>query len=1007
MPSNNNTTSLNDGADAGIGLGSGYGSSIAAQIDSVLSLDNLDEELKNNPKLQELYKNVKHMVAAFLPGDKRRIIADANPAGLSRVPSGDSPKVDEILNQECARAILASLPQSDLNKLIAKVKAKQSKVSKDLISAEQSAAAYAKKFLKAQDPNGKYSASLNASGGKAVLALKIESGETFSFDNQTAKEALPKLMKELDGALSKKRISMKDLVTIATNMKIKFDEGCSWDELKKKIKNVINIYVALVLGKEEGIHASRFDEATTSQIEEILLTTSFGWVTGRVGMNDTSIVAKRKAAEAARAAAKAYSDNLVARSKNDKKYVKTNIKYNKKTGEEKKVVLKTKKRFTGKSKEGYDMFVQSAKAITQQFGLDFDEDTNKVLGAEDSDKVKKLREYLESIGISDASNGNIDALVIDAATQSANEGADIRDQMAKALREKNVKKRKEMLDAIDKRKSTTIVGGIYGKKEQYEQDYSDKIPVISFNNDGELTSETVAKAVPVWVVGEGKPGTTYGGDKEKAAKAKNKDKAYGDEFGKQMFNKLFGDNTKKQLEKSDKKRNGLISRIAGKAKFAKDLIDKYTGEDYKGMSMDEISNKIKADQGYDEDLGPATEDAIGINTSMSIAPQWLDFQKDVRYWMGFGENEDGEATQPRNWSEYLTGLDSYLEKDTSNSEKIAKYLKNVNKFASSKYIKPKMTKSAWRGLDRNYAKAVKGGSEVMPVVDITTKTKNVQTLSDDIKKIGNVLNSISQSTGSVAADTAQLPYYIMSLQEAGLSANAASGGGIAGLVQTVANAAMTAVGEDLKQKAAKTANFATGGTMKARNVSSIITGDAMGKNIFKGGAKPELTTVDWAKKTIDVKPIPKFATGGSVSATTATKESNSGIRSVSRLNTAERNAPMSVGISSGLVKYSKKLSDVDDDGSGTAVKVYSVNTGINDKIKVGDTEMSLFDAVYGIYTMIGALTEAVSSQTEIQASIASGISSLNSTAATISDNMGGDSGGFSFSDEFDAMLAGE
>ena len=45
--------------------------------------------------------------------------------------------------------------------------------------------------------------------------------------------------------------------------------------------------------------------------------------------------------------------------------------------------------------------------------------------------------------------------------------------------------------------------------------------------------------------------------------------------------------------------------------------------------------------------------------------------------MGFGENEDGVATKPRSWSEYLTGLDSYLEKDIDNSEKIAIYLKSA------------------------------------------------------------------------------------------------------------------------------------------------------------------------------------------------------------------------------------------------------------------------------------------------------------------------------------------
>jgi len=168
-----------------------------------------------------------------------------------------------------------------------------------------------------------------------------------------------------------------------------------------------------------------------------------------------------------------------------------------------------------------------------------------------------------------------------------------------------------------------------------------------------------------------------------------------------------------------------------------------------------------------------------------------------------------------------------------------------------------------------------------------------------------------------------------------------------------------------------------------KKVSHFISGDSK-----TGKENKEQVSIDWEKHSYNVKPIPKYANGG--------KENMSG-RSFDLTN-SERGAPMSVGVTSNLISYSRQLQGVKDDGSGKAIKVYSVNPGITDKVDLNGSNISLMELVGSIYTALGNLISVSTTESEIlgviagntgvtAAKIGSSSSSSNESSASFPTNL--------------------
>ena len=128
--------------------------------------------------------------------------------------------------------------------------------------------------------------------------------------------------------------------------------------------------------------------------------------------------------------------------------------------------------------------------------------------------------------------------------------------------------------------------------------------------------------------------------------------------------------------------------------------------------------------------------------------------------------------------------------------------------------------------------------------------------------------------------------------------------------------------------------------MHATGLSHFISGDSLTSK-----PNPEQVSVDWSKKSISVKPIPQFATGGTQLST----------GNVKQLSTEERNKPMSVGIASHIITYSRALKGVKDENDKQALKVFSVNPGITDEIEIGSSKVSMIGLMADMATRLASI----------------------------------------------------
>ena len=989
MPSNNNTT----GYDANDGLVS----SLAQQINSALSYDNIDAELNDNPKLQSLYKSVVNMVQGYLDGDKQRIIGEVRPQALQSIQKLKGPARVKALTEECAKCILASVPQKDLLKLLSRARANQQNTVRQIGLAEANKDKFARQFAKNikdyKGDNDPYNAMANQTNAQQQLKILIKDAGgkngTFSFNDQVAKNAIPKLEKELDNVLSKKRLSSKDLATIAGKLDIPIKQGQSFDDLKKKIKNIVMIYALLVMGKEQGISASRFTPMMITQIEEILLNTSYGYLTGKAGVNASYIRDKRKAAEKAKRETDAQSKNIEGRSSADsklkikRKKAKYDAEGNKLKGKDKydengnrrtEQVVKSKfSLLPGKRKKNQknvEIYEQVRRELMKQFKI-----TERKDGTYDISK-KDLKEsfykYAESMGITEPESMSVEEVLSQLANMASGEVLDIRESYAAALKEKDPAKRKQMLNTLKTREENSMLTAMKSQQEKYTQDFSDKIPVVSYNNAGEITSETISMAVPVWIVGQGGPGVTYDGDKEAARMRRDDDNA----DTSTLYDILRKNEDEKALQKAAKKGK---TRHTDAANLSDSDVLHYKKSKKSAKEKKEEERRRSLVATKDSNLSSIIPQQQSValtndNTNLDVA---VKDNRTVDGSIGF-----------KNKFEFKPVKKAKKEKLNLNPDKdLFKNIKKEKQYKLSSY------KKKLNGISlKLWSKFAPATTDVIPVFDINKSHE----LSE---QIGEKLYKMHDDIAAINAVVGQLPTMWSTLQEGGLTFNAAAAGGVTAMVGGIAGKATQVVGQSITQGSTQ---MATGGSMNGRtNSSTIVTGDP--RRTTPNKPNPELVSVNWRSKKIDVTPIPQFATGGSTSG-----NNSSNVSGISRMTSYERNKPMSVGISTGLITYSKTLSDVTDSGDKTAIKVYSINSGINEKIKVGDSELSLFDAVYGIYGTISTLAETVSSQSQIQSQIASGITALNTTAKSIAENMNNSGASqFEFTDSFDNMLRGE
>lgn len=329
------------------------------------------------------------------------------------------------------------------------------------------------------------------------------------------------------------------------------------------------------------------------------------------------------------------------------------------------------------------------------------------------------------------------------------------------------------------------------------------------------------------------------------------------------------------------------------------------------------------------------------------------------------------------------------------SRKTHKGEKTLKAISSDYDTKTKTTGSNWEKIsDENlfnkYAlsrmNSISIGEEnglVKPVFITNRFTDDMLTMSDNISNIASSTSSIY----SYLSET--LPILFTGLQQFGLSTNLAAPTSISAGITSMVNGLSR-----MAQSMLTTKVHAKGTKPSGSNIAQFITGDSLNKK-----PNEEIVSIDRNNRRYSVKPVPE---GTAASIRSATQPGGN-----TALSSKERSVPMQAILSSGVVGYTKALYNVSDDDNKTAIKVYTVNTGIDEKIKVGDTEASLFDLVYGIYTSFNNIASVMASNTQILSTIANNTASTVSAVNNVSNAISNSSGSTNpFTNELDFILQG-
>lgn len=983
MPGRNNTTPIGDGS---VGLSADINSAAGQKIQQAVSRNNLNAALNGSDKsLVGLVEATIRMVNKWLPADKLRILQE-----FGSVDGVNLNRPDE-LNQACAIALISALPKNELRAIIGESKKDEVRAVKEMNKAKSNAktdaVAYAKQYMTASknreiyDKVSQYSGSskdllrniAHGSGNKMSNISKPGKTGTFHLEDTIAKNAIPQLEKEVKEVLSTKMTTDAQLTMIANRMEITYDDGISRRSLAKKITNLILHYTVMLLGKSKGMYASRFTPTTVEQINNILLLTQhYGWLTGKVGMNDKTIKKLRDDAIDAKRQMDSNARKLKAHSKvvNKKKFMW----FDPDTGE-----FKPGKRDSGNSK------IVSSKAALNLVGKaieriknnskinKFKQKINDAIARdvpEGGDKAKYIRNLAEKLNIDlvdeTGTPKTTDQLITNMAQQMAVEQNE-QERQLKAIA--GIKSKKERETKIEEFKAgiSASSAALLSSKDRSKaandtiiQEYSDKLPIVTLSNNG-APIKAAAKAVPVWVVGNGFISQTIASQNKN--KEKNKDRSVFDEaFDTKAFDKIV----------SKIKNEKIQDHIAS-------LLQK------KKPSNESNTTSKQATPQKEKEAKPATPVSdIETGDNDKLLTDYLTSKYYDKY-NNYGDNEDRDIFNKYN-TEYHQALEVFNAIN-----------KNVKK--SNRQVAIRLKNTEDDNADRKYLAAFKDNindlsyllykkysfKEITPVMEVSKTSDYIADIRDDVTTMASDVSAIQSSVSL-------LPTLFSGLQMGGTAFNAATVGATAAQVKQVANDLVNAKMLDLTTSA-------TGSTIKAKaSTSSVITGDALHGN----KANPELVNVDWAAQKIKVTPISTFATGG----TATQQKNNSNISNINRMTPGERNKPLQVGISNGLVTYSKQFSDVENDGSNTAVKVYSINSGINEKIRIGENEISMFEAVYGVYTSVVSIEQAVKANTEMLGIIASNTTSISSSTSKIATS-GNNESVFTFPSNLDSVLAGD
>jgi hypothetical protein len=833
----------------------------------------------SNAKMNELRQYVYKMVSNWSSDVKMRIIAEHGDADtLKNKPS------KAALNRQTTETLITNLKTEDLEILLRDIKADEIKLKKDISKYRSDKKRFASNFTTKSFDSAAMALKETKRPKGIARALKKE----FKFKiPRSVKSQFKKLAKELQEVL-KDVYDKIELGNLAIRMGIDTDVDLKDKEIQQFIINKTLMYVALIYGKTKfSMGGGAFDRAA---YDELLSYTSYAFVTGRPGMSLEEVGQRRKEMMEARA--------------------------------------RQKEAFA--QKKGFGIFQFGKKNKTKKIEEEASEEDTLGLKIFDNDgnfkgyyNTERMIELAGKYGIKIGGKINQKKLykqIYKAYAVSTQKGIDANKKLEKLAGKGKVK-----TDKYLKAKAGTSDGNLPGGMG------GSSIPTIFFSGMGEIASN-ISVAVPVFVVND-----IIQKMKEKAKEKETEVLSRDSDFKKfeekqnekinkaeKEVNELESKDTltkneeealKSYKKELDTEKNKLAKRKTEtlkkkyKTSDLKEMSDTFKKIDYSigksggGLNFDSFRNILKnvdKEKAKDIRIGtPAPTDEQFADTTTSLA----------------SENEDlvgpGMTSSKSLLFKGLTGNDPFVA-DLSNYNKALKLNNNMALrvfdttplLIAKQQSKKKKTDGSLSALLSSSAVKLKvSGVKAEPATPVFIVNKAIPT--DVVQVLINIMKTLVKAIMPFGGETA------------------------AKAIESIVT------GEDLSlSDILATVGFATGGRGQvfSKPKTHFISGDSLNKK-----PNPEQVSIDWAKKSYVVKPIPQFAEGGGESSTAGR---------YTRMTTTERSMPMSVGISSHTISYTRNLgADVKDEGAKQAIKVYSVNPGISDLIDVGGTSVSLIGLV--------------------------------------------------------------
>lgn len=224
---------------------------------------------------------------------------------IDRLQNPNNP--DEVNNQ-LVETLLINLSEAELNQIVANVNAqeqelkqkmqtftKNAKARGQMTGVTQARGARAADFYNNQDPNQKESAPAQGVGGMDPGREMEKADPNFKRSMVNVKVA-PGLSKELDKIL--KDMPTKEVLQIATKLKIPYTSETKIETLKNEIKVVVSIYLAAITGTEQdAVGPIPVDDSAITEVERLVGMTSVAWLVGKPIMSPKALADARKKAQ--------------------------------------------------------------------------------------------------------------------------------------------------------------------------------------------------------------------------------------------------------------------------------------------------------------------------------------------------------------------------------------------------------------------------------------------------------------------------------------------------------------------------------------------------------------------------------------------------------------------------------------------------------------------------------------------------------------------------------------